>query len=72
VHIVYSLSCFIILSLILSTPHRRTSSKADRIKEYLATADVPDLTAEEMQAIDDAGAKLHKRVFARAVFGEES
>jgi hypothetical protein len=31
---------------------------------------VPDLTAEEIQAIDDAGSKLHKRVFMRHVFGE--
>ncbi|KAJ7172291.1 NADP-dependent oxidoreductase domain-containing protein [Mycena filopes] len=47
-----------------------TSSKEARIKEYLETSQVPDLTAEEIQAIDDAGAKLHKRIFMRHVFGE--
>ncbi|KAJ7940442.1 NADP-dependent oxidoreductase domain-containing protein [Mycena leptocephala] len=47
-----------------------TSSKEVRIKEYLETSMVPDLTAEEIQAIDDAGSKLHKRVFMRHVFGE--
>ncbi|KAJ6597076.1 NADP-dependent oxidoreductase domain-containing protein [Mycena vulgaris] len=47
-----------------------TSSKEERIKEYLQTSKVPDLTAEEIEAIDVAGAKLHKRVFMRHVFGE--
>ncbi|CAK5269954.1 unnamed protein product [Mycena citricolor] len=47
-----------------------TSSKEDRLKEYLASADVSDLTAEEIKAIDEAGAKLHKRVFMAHVFGE--
>ncbi|KAJ7087852.1 NADP-dependent oxidoreductase domain-containing protein [Mycena epipterygia] len=47
-----------------------TSSKEDRIKEYLETSKVPDLTAQEIEAIDGAGAKLHKRVFMRHVFGE--
>ncbi|KAJ7120496.1 oxidoreductase [Mycena crocata] len=47
-----------------------TSSKEARIKEYLEAFKVPDLTVEEIQDIDDAGAKLHKRVFMRHVFGE--
>jgi len=47
-----------------------TSSKEARIREYLETAKVPDLTAEEIQAIEEAGAKLHKRIFMRNVFGE--
>lgn len=48
----------------------RTSSKEARIKEYLSITEVPDLTADEVQAIDAAGAKLHKRIFMRQVFGE--
>ncbi|KAJ7507349.1 oxidoreductase [Mycena galericulata] len=47
-----------------------TSSKEARIKEYLSVTGVPDLTPEELQAIDSAGAKLHKRIFMRAVFGD--
>lgn len=48
----------------------RTSSKQERLQEYLAAASVPDLTAEEIQAIEEAGSKLHKRVFMRQVFEE--
>ncbi|KAJ6525639.1 oxidoreductase [Mycena capillaripes] len=47
-----------------------TSSKEARIKEYLEAPNVPDLTPEEIQAIEDAGAKLYKRIFMRNVFGE--
>ncbi|KAJ7271975.1 NADP-dependent oxidoreductase domain-containing protein [Mycena haematopus] len=47
-----------------------TSSKEARIKEYLEAPHVPDLTAQETQTIDDAGAKQHKRFFMRQVFGE--
>jgi hypothetical protein len=31
------------------------------MKEFIETEQVPDLTMAEMQAIDDAGSKLHKR-----------
>ncbi|KAG1873341.1 NADP-dependent oxidoreductase domain-containing protein [Suillus tomentosus] len=34
-----------------------TSSKADRIKDYLDTANVPELTAEEIESIENAGAQ---------------
>ncbi|KAG6856967.1 hypothetical protein H0H87_011637 [Tephrocybe sp. NHM501043] len=34
-----------------------TSSKKERLEEYLAVADLPPLTDEEIQAIDEAGAK---------------
>ncbi|KAG6864526.1 hypothetical protein C0991_008927 [Blastosporella zonata] len=34
-----------------------TSSKKTRLKEYLAVDDLPPLTDEEIQAIDEAGAK---------------
>ncbi|KAH7889387.1 NADP-dependent oxidoreductase domain-containing protein [Phlebopus sp. FC_14] len=40
-----------------------TSSKAERIREYLDTENVPDLTAEEIELIETTGAKLHKRFF---------
>ncbi|KAJ7709715.1 NADP-dependent oxidoreductase domain-containing protein [Mycena rosella] len=39
-----------------------TSSKEDRLKEYLETF--------KIEAIDAAGAKLHKRIFMKHVFGE--
>ncbi|KAJ2920894.1 hypothetical protein H1R20_g16199, partial [Candolleomyces eurysporus] len=47
-----------------------TTSKQSRIEEFLDTEKVPDLTEEEIQSIDEAGSKLHKRIFMRAVFGE--
>ncbi|KAG6860950.1 hypothetical protein C0995_005614 [Termitomyces sp. Mi166 len=47
-----------------------TTSKVSRMKEFLATEAVPDLTAEEIQKIEEAGGKLHKRIFMRQVFGE--
>ncbi|KAF8643758.1 hypothetical protein AX16_008777 [Volvariella volvacea WC 439] len=47
-----------------------TTSKASRIEEFLDVVNVPDLTEEEIQAIDDAGEKVHKRMYMRAVFGE--
>ncbi|KAG1816812.1 NADP-dependent oxidoreductase domain-containing protein [Suillus subaureus] len=34
-----------------------TSSKADRMREYLDTANVPELTAEEIESIENAGAQ---------------
>ncbi|KAH7889413.1 NADP-dependent oxidoreductase domain-containing protein [Phlebopus sp. FC_14] len=40
-----------------------TSSKAERIREYLATENVPDLTPEEVELIETTGAKLHRRFF---------
>ncbi|KAF9475050.1 Aldo/keto reductase [Pholiota conissans] len=47
-----------------------TSSKAERIQEFLAVENLPDLTSKEIDAIEEAGSKLHKRVFMRHVFGE--
>ncbi|KAJ3986114.1 NADP-dependent oxidoreductase domain-containing protein [Lentinula detonsa] len=40
-----------------------TSSKASRIKEMLATPSLPDLTLEEIAAIETEGSKMHKRFF---------
>lgn len=48
----------------------RTTSKDSRMKEYLDTANVPDLTEEELQAIDSAGEQFYKRIYVRHVFGE--
>ncbi|PPQ89126.1 hypothetical protein CVT25_006498 [Psilocybe cyanescens] len=47
-----------------------TTSKLSRLEEYLDSENVPDLTPEEIQAIEEGGAKLHKRVFMRHAFGE--
>ena len=40
-----------------------TSTKEDRIKEYLDTVNVPPLTTEEIQVIEENGSKLHKKIF---------
>ncbi|KAF8511110.1 Aldo/keto reductase [Hysterangium stoloniferum] len=40
-----------------------TSSNEARLKEYLDAANVPALTSEEVQAIDDAGSMVHYRRF---------
>jgi len=44
-------------------PHPRTSSKAERIREYLDTENVPELTVDELALIETTGRKLHKRFF---------
>ncbi|KZT37972.1 Aldo/keto reductase [Sistotremastrum suecicum HHB10207 ss-3] len=38
-----------------------TTSKWERLQEYLAAASLPPLTSEEVQAIDDAGSQVHFR-----------
>lgn len=40
-----------------------TSSKKARLEEYLAAADLPALSPEDVEAIDNAGAKVHFRGF---------
>ncbi|KAH7911497.1 NADP-dependent oxidoreductase domain-containing protein [Hygrophoropsis aurantiaca] len=40
-----------------------TSSKPKRIREYLDTINVPDLTPEESDLIETTGSKLHKKFF---------
>jgi hypothetical protein len=59
--VVTSVSLQFIKSIVLINLLLRTSSKASRMKEFVDTEQVPDLTMAEMQAIDDAGSKLHKR-----------
>ncbi|KAF9029405.1 hypothetical protein BDZ89DRAFT_1132986 [Hymenopellis radicata] len=50
-----------------------TTSKPERIAEILSTPDsVPDLTAEEMAAIDTEGSQLHKRIFGKHILGESA
>ncbi|OBZ75615.1 NAD/NADP-dependent indole-3-acetaldehyde reductase [Grifola frondosa] len=46
-------------------PEITTTSKVERIKEYIATETLPDLTVEEVHAIDEAGSQVHHRVFAQ-------
>ncbi|KAG1735552.1 NADP-dependent oxidoreductase domain-containing protein [Suillus lakei] len=41
-----------------------TSSKADRMREYLDTANVPELTADEIESIENAGAQHHQKFFS--------
>ncbi|KAF8557314.1 Aldo/keto reductase [Imleria badia] len=40
-----------------------TSSKVERIREYIDTEDVPELTVEEIKLIEITGGKLHRRFF---------
>ncbi|KAI6109519.1 NADP-dependent oxidoreductase domain-containing protein [Pisolithus sp. B1] len=40
-----------------------TSAKVERIQEYLDTENVPELTPDEIEDIEAAGTKLHKRFF---------
>ncbi|KAH9477675.1 NAD/NADP-dependent indole-3-acetaldehyde reductase [Psilocybe cubensis] len=47
-----------------------TTSKVSRLQEYLDTENVPDLTSEEIHAIEEAGEKLHKRIFMQHAFDE--
>lgn len=58
------------MPLALTLQCTSTSSKVSRIKEFLDTVNVPDLTAKEVQSIDDAGSGIHKRIFMRHVFNE--
>jgi diketogulonate reductase-like aldo/keto reductase len=45
-----------------------TSSKEARLRETLQTLSLPILSPEDMDAIDEAGSKLHKRVFMTHAF----
>ncbi|KIK19292.1 hypothetical protein PISMIDRAFT_107778 [Pisolithus microcarpus 441] len=45
-----------------------TSTKVERILEYLDTENVPELTPDEIEDIEAAGAKLHKRFFVNCSF----
>ncbi|THG98638.1 hypothetical protein EW026_g3598 [Hermanssonia centrifuga] len=40
------------------------TSKAERLKEYLSVAELPELTEEEERAIDESGSTAHHRVFS--------
>ncbi|KAG1751713.1 NADP-dependent oxidoreductase domain-containing protein [Suillus lakei] len=40
-----------------------TSSKADRMREYLDTVNVPELTVEEIESIENAGAQHYQKFF---------
>ncbi|KAH9912489.1 Aldo/keto reductase [Epithele typhae] len=42
-----------------------TSSKAERMQEYLDILRLPDLTPEEVKTIDDAGSTVHRRFFCK-------
>ncbi|KAF8637408.1 hypothetical protein AX17_002903 [Amanita inopinata Kibby_2008] len=47
-----------------------TSTKEFRIKEFMDTEDVPDLTPEEIKEIETSGSGVHKRFFMHNVFME--
>ncbi|CCM04591.1 uncharacterized protein FIBRA_06772 [Fibroporia radiculosa] len=57
-----------VLQLWLKTkgiPAITTTSKAERIHEYLAVQSLPNLTAEDVAAIEEAGSTVHHRQFAK-------
>ena len=41
-----------------------TSSKEERVKEFLETQDLPDLTSDEIKEISDEGSKVHLTAFS--------
>lgn len=41
----------------------RTSSKAERLQQYLAVPSLPGITAQEEQEIDEVGSSVHYRNF---------
>ncbi|KIY53902.1 oxidoreductase [Fistulina hepatica ATCC 64428] len=49
-----------------------TSTKEERIKEFLAVPQLPDLTDDEIAAIEEAGAKKHYRRGGGSLFPEEN
>jgi hypothetical protein len=51
------------LSSTAADENYRTTSKVERVKEYLEVENVPDLTEEEVRAITEAGYNLHQRFF---------
>ena len=56
--------------LVFNLSNCSTTSKESRLHEFLDTENVPDLSAEEIDAIEAAGAKLHKRVYLPHLFDE--
>ncbi|KAI0082610.1 Aldo/keto reductase [Panus rudis PR-1116 ss-1] len=48
-------------------PAITTSSKLERLREYLDVVNIPDLTAEEVKEIEEVGSKVHHRVFATVI-----
>ncbi|TBU50768.1 oxidoreductase [Dichomitus squalens] len=49
----------------LGIPQITTTTKESRLQEYLDTLALPDLTPEEVEAINTNGSKLHYRAFVR-------
>jgi len=47
-----------------------TTSKAERVREYLDVLALPDLTPQEVGAIKEVGRTVHKRIYMRHVFNE--
>lgn len=46
-------------------PAITTTSKAERLLEYLDVETIPDLTPEEIKEIEEEGSKVHHQVFAQ-------
>lgn len=56
----YHMHTHLLLSFQL-TRHHSTSSKKERLEEYLQAQDLPQLTPEEIDEIDSAGSEVHHR-----------
>jgi len=52
------------------TVERRTSSKAERIEEYLTIPGLPDLTEEEVKLIDDIGRTHFSHLYVSSAYAE--
>lgn len=52
-------SCLLVLKPVCF----RTTTKAERLQEYLAVGSLPDLTDAEVEEIEKTGSTLHKRFF---------
>jgi hypothetical protein len=52
------------------SPHDRTTTKPSRFQEIFAVEDMPELSAEDISAIEDAGSLVHIRIFMRDAYGE--
>jgi diketogulonate reductase-like aldo/keto reductase len=47
-----------------------TTTKEERIREFIDVANIPELTKEEVVKLKEAGSKLHKRIFMKNCFNE--
>jgi diketogulonate reductase-like aldo/keto reductase len=67
--------CNVIVFLIFAVSNTdesfiRTTTKESRMREYLSVIDLPDLTPEDMAAVDEAAIKHHYRRYFHSLYNE--